>query len=308
MRAALAIVAALVGCGSNVAADEGGTTGDAESSSTSGDDTSASSVDPSDATTTTAPDPTTGGPVDTSTTAIDTGDAESTGPIGPECGTCNVWFQDCFKGQKCMPSSCEVAPIWIDLGCRDVVENPVGVGEPCNTVDSPYSGFDDCDQQALCWNVDAETLVGQCAQICEGSKGESTCDEVDETCFVGLDGIVPVCVPRCDPLASTCPDDQECVHNVDNDAEPGFACTIDELVAAHEYGDDCTDGLLCETGLVCRGAMHVPGCAGGRCCTILGDSTTPPACPDASQSCVPLYADGDAPAGLENLCFCGVPA
>jgi len=76
---------------------------------------------------------------------------------------------------------------------------------------------------------------------------------------------------------------------------------------AQAYGDDCSDSLGCGTGLVCVGSGEVPGCAGGRCCTTLGALAAPPICPDAMQTCVQLYADGDAPLGYEDLCACTIP-
>jgi hypothetical protein len=95
------------------------------------------------------------------------------------------------------------------------------------------------------------------------------------------------------------------VHNADNDTTQDFVCVPDELVAGHAYGDDCSESILCDDGLVCRAAAHVPGCEGGRCCTDIGLLSAPPICPDATQTCVPLY-DADAPPGYEDLCFCGV--
>jgi hypothetical protein len=311
MRAAVAFVVLVVACGPNVGVedeDDGGdTTGSAETSMTSTDATSPT-TDPTSATspTTVSTDPTTDTSVDTSTTEVDTGITFVTShDAGPGCGDCDVWAQNCPENTKCMPWDCNIEPMWIGHGCRDVFPDSAGVGDPCTVIDSPYSGFDDCVVGAMCWNAD-DALSGTCAALCGGSEDDPLCD-ADRTCFIGLDGILPVCVPRCDPLASACADDEECIHNVDNDPEPGFACVIDELVGAFTYGEDCTDGLLCDTGLVCRGAQHVPDCPGGRCCTTLGRLSDPPACPDASQTCLPLYPA--PPDGVdEDLCFCGVTA
>jgi hypothetical protein len=315
MRRAIAFVLLLVGCGPNVAVEDEDSGADATGSVDTSDSSSVTNVtnpttDPTSATspTTVSTDPTTDTSVDTSTTEVDTGNLFFTGPDGGGgCGSCNIWLQDCFLGTKCVPWNCDIDPMWLGVGCRDVVDDPVSTGDTCTAIDSPYSGLDDCDANAMCWNVDADTLVGVCAGLCDGSKGAATCDDPDRTCFVGLDGILPVCVLPCDPLASGCADDEECVHNVDNDAIPGFACVIDEVVGAFTYGEDCTDGLLCDTGLVCRGAQHVPDCPGGRCCTTLGRLSDPPACPDISQTCLPLYPA--PPDGVDaDLCYCGVAA
>jgi len=206
-----------------------------------------------------------------------------------------------------MPWDCNIEPIWIATGCRELAVDPVAVGQACTTSETPYSGIDDCDVTAMCWGVDPVMLEGECVAFCSGSADDPVCEDPATSCFIGFDGLVPVCVPRCQPLAPTCAPDHACVHNVENDAAPDFVCVPDPLVTGTAYGDDCSDGVLCDDGLVCRSATHVPGCEGGRCCTTLGLLSAPPACPDATQTCIPLY-DGEAPVGFEDLCFCGVEA
>ncbi len=172
-------------------------------------------------------------------------------------------------------------------------------------VDGAFSGSDNCDISAMCWNVDADTLEGECVGFCQGSEANPFCEDPATTCFIGYDGQVIVCLPQCNPLASVCDAAEECIF----DAKPSsrrFVCMPDSLVAPQAYGDDCSDALACATGLVCRTPEHVPGCVSTGCCTTLGLGSTPPVCPDASQTCLPLYADGAAPEGLEDLCFCGV--
>ena len=74
------------------------------------------------------------------------------------------------------------------------------------------------------------------------------------------------------------------------------------------YGAECGPYQdRCAPALACVVPDHVPSCEGSACCTLLGDLSSPPVCPDPTQSCITAYPDGDAPAGLENLCFCGVP-
>lgn len=319
--------ALLLACGPRVGIDDTGgdsTSSDASTSASAptGDPTSvtdtttATTVSTSattDPTTTTTPTTTT-----VTDTVADSSDSDPDGGItfitgadaGPGCGIfCDVFAQDCPLGWKCMPWSCDVDPMWFTHACRELDPDPVELGSACTTQDSPYSGLDDCDAVAMCWNVDAATLVGECVAFCDGFDGNAFCDEdPSRACFLGLGGIVPVCVPRCQPLATTCAADEECIHNIDNDAEPSFVCAPNETVGGPNYGDDCSDGGLCATGLACRGAAHVPGCATDRCCTTLGQLSAPPVCPDAAQTCLPLYADGNAPTGYEDLCFCGVEA
>ena len=320
MKHALVVMLAALACGPNVAVDDDDGA-DGTSTQTSATETTSTmpnptdSTDPTDTTvsTTATSSPTTATSTDTfeesSEGGFDTGITFITGAdAGHGCGQCDVWEQDCARGSKCMPWDCNIEPIWIALGCRELDPNPVAVGQPCSTLETPHSGLDNCDATAMCWDVDIATLEGECVAFCSGSEENASCPgDPSDSCFIGFNGLVPVCVPRCQPLAPSCADDEACVHNLDNDAAQDFVCVPDELVTGHAYGDDCSESILCDDGLVCRAATHVPDCAGGRCCTTLGRLSAPPACPDDTQTCVPLY-DGDAPAGYEDLCFCGVSA
>ena len=319
MRRAFALVIVVLACGPNVGVeDDGGDTTTSTSATTTGV-TTVDTTDPTDPTgatvATTSPSPTSA----TMTTSSDTSGDTTEGPLdtgmafltapdgGGYCGFCDVWAQDCGVGTKCTPWDCNIEPIWVALGCRELDADPVALGATCTTLETPYSGLDNCDVTAMCWNVDVVTLEGECVGFCSGSEANPSCSDPSDSCFIGLDGLVPVCLPACDPLAATCGPDEACVYNVENDVAQDFVCVPDELVGGHAYGDDCSDGVLCDDGLVCRAGEHVPGCIGGRCCTTLGTFSEPPACPDATQTCIPLY-DGEAPAGYEDLCFCGVEA
>jgi hypothetical protein len=315
---ACAIVA--LACGPSVGtADDGGAEG--ETSTTGGMTTgvSATTFDTSDPTSATVMTTSaTTSPTSATMTSSDTSEDTTDGPLdtgmafltapdgGGFCGSCDVWAQDCGEGTKCIPWDCNIEPIWVALGCRELDENPVAVGDACTMLETPYSGLDSCDVSAMCWDVDVVTLEGECVAFCSDSGGDP-CSDPSRSCFIGFDGLVPVCLPACDPLAADCEPDDACVYNVDNDVMQDFVCVPDQHVGGHAYGDDCSDGILCDDGLVCRAGEHVAGCPGGRCCTMLGTFAEPPACPDATQTCVPLY-DADAPPGYEDLCFCGVDA
>jgi hypothetical protein len=181
------------------------------------------------------------------------------------------------------------------------------IGDPCSIAESLYSGTDDCDISAMCWNADPDTLVGECVAFCSGSEANPVCEDAARSCFIGWEGEIILCLPRCNPLASICDVGEECIFDWQS-PDGVFVCMPEVHVAPQAYGDDCSDALACGTGLVCRAAADVPGCVGTHCCTTLADLAAPPPCPDVTQTCLPFYEDGTAPEGLENLCFCGVAA
>lgn len=307
----------LLACGPSVGVDDGdggSTSSDASTSTLTGDPTSATTATTTTATTASTTTPTTTdtfGDESTSDAPDDTADFVFPPDGGAHgCGDgaqCDVWAQDCPDGSKCMPWDCGgTYDVWAAAKCAELDPDPVAIGGTCTVVDGPFSGVDDCDIAAMCWNPAADTLLGECIAFCTGSEANPICEDPARTCFMGYSGVLNVCVPSCDPLASVCDADEECIF----DAESGggrFVCMPDLLVVPQAYGDDCSGALACGTGLLCRNPEHVPGCASSGCCTTLGQIDAPPICPDASQTCLPLY-DADAPEGLEDLCFCGVAA
>jgi hypothetical protein len=73
-------------------------------------------------------------------------------------------------------------------------------------------------------------------------------------------------------------------------------------------GDDCDVFWYCRAGLVCVPEALTAGCETGQCCTPLCDITGPPGqCPEPSEECVPWFEAGQAPDGLENVGYCGLP-
>ncbi len=124
----------------------------------------------------------------------------------------------------------------------------------------------------------------------EGSSGGST-DTGGETGVV--DG--------CDPLAQNCPDGQACYPFM---AE--FDCY--GISEAGAQGDGCGFVDVCDAGLFCAAAAIVDGCMDAvGCCSAFCDISDPmDACQDISPAmfCIPWYAEGDAPPGLELVGAC----
>ena len=243
------------------------------------------------------------------------GDGDSDGgsvfivePDGGGTGVeCDVWNQDCPDGQKCMPWANDGGNSWNATKCSPVDANPNQVGDDCTTEGGGVSGVDTCDQSMMCWNVDADSGLGYCVAFCEGSPDSPTCSNPDNLCSIYNDGVLPLCLPKCDPLLQDCPTDRDvCVNSADGIE---FVCVLDASGEAGVYGDPCEFVNVCDAGLFCAAPANVPGCASTGCCSPFCDMTDMGAtCPDGMQECVAWYAEGEAPPGREDVGFCGIPA
>ena len=215
---------------------------------------------------------------------------------------CDVWGQDCPEGQKCMPYANDGGTAWNALKCTPVVPNPDQPGEPCVVELDPYSGFDSCEEGAMCWDVDPETNEGVCLAMCTGSRVDPMCAP-GFYCPLLADGTIILCHPLCDPLAQDCPPDERCVP--DSGGHDGFWECVPASSGDGQYGDPCS--LHCAQGLACVGSKYVPGCQADSCCTPWCSTSTPDPCPGEGQACVPWYDEGDAPEGYEDLGLCRAP-
>ncbi len=269
---------------------------------------------PQDTGTSDQPDPTTPMPMDTGvmTTTMpmdDTGDA--TGSVfimnpdgGGAANECDVWAQDCPQGEKCMPWANDGGDSWNATRCSPIDASPGQPGDTCTVEGSGVSGIDDCDIAAMCWDVDGKTNMGICVGFCEGTEDAPFCSNPDEGCSISNDGVLILCLAKCDPLLQDCPEGSAC-YPEDN----GFFCSPDasgpDLGA---IGDPCEYINVCDPGGWCAAAEVVPDCAGAiGCCAAFCDVTDPAAeCP-AGTECTPWYEDGTAPPGGEDIGVCIVP-
>jgi hypothetical protein len=325
MRATFATALLLVGCGPSVGVDDddggGDTTGSVDTGATATNATSPTTVDSTNATTATTVDPTnattastSGGTFGDDTTDDDGSSSGFTYIQDPDGGgscsllsQCDVWAQDCTDGEKCMPWACGDHAGWNATRCSELDDAPAQPGEPCTVVEGPFSGFDDCDVSSMCWNPDPDTLVGECIAFCGGSEANPLCADPSTVCYQGFDGALIACLPACDPLIADCAGGDHCMFAGGQNGGV-FLCMPDFLIGAQTYGDDCEGLIGCGTGLLCRPAADVPGCATTHCCTTLGDWTQPVECPDATQECLPLFEQGQRPPSHEDVCYCGVEA
>ena len=293
------------------------------SSSTTSGSTSATTVGPTGggtltggATDTTASDPTAADPTD------DAGDTalNCAQNFVFECDVpkpeCDVWAQDCGPGEKCSAYAQPASERWKwSTRCVPVVPDPAPVGEPCEIEaemfahGEGYSGVDDCDASAICWDlVERHNNSGECLPRCTGSDDAPVCAQgnycapVDTASEDGDGSVLNLCVELCDPLLGDCPADQLCKGHV-----PGFTCLPDTSRDSLPVHAACDSHDACAPGLFCADVALSSGCdpEGEQCCLAFCDTTIDPnpAC-GVGESCTTLWVQLPPPAGLEHLGFC----
>ncbi len=219
----IAVGAVLSACGP--AESDTGDTADASSSSStaaSADTTSSGTTDPLPGTTTTDPTATTSGGTsigDTTTggdsTTLDDDTFDSCGgfyggcpDLGGDAYECDVFMQDCVKGEKCVPWANDGGDIWNASHCTPVDKAPALPGEACAVEGSAASGVDTCVLGAMCFYVDPKSEQGVCVEMCSNSEDAPVC--LEGTCVVQFDGALPLCLQTCDPEAASCVDGEAC--------------------------------------------------------------------------------------------------
>lgn len=253
--------------------------------------TSVAGSSSSTSTSTTGPDATTLG-----STATTVGSESSTGdacadaePVeNPETFNCVTsdpsTCPDCHKCARLVDETNS----FVGTVCVPVDADPQGLGEPCSLGDQP--GYDDCDDDLLCWNPNDEGRNGTCVPHC--MDGKSCQDGYD--CLSSAKGPI-ACLPTCDPLSPQCADGEDCLP-VGNDA---YVCY--PAIRLPGAGEACTS--ICAEGLTCIGAQLLPECDGEACCTSLcepgGDQ-----CDAEGETCLPDCLISFIPS--EELSACGV--
>ena len=311
--------------------DEGTTT--AVSTTDTGDTDDASTDSGTTDTGSTDSGSTDSGSTDTASTdsgSTDTGGTDTGEPIvcmGPppdmECdtpspymgaGTCDPYAQDCPVGDKCMPWANDGGSSWNSTTCSPIAVDPGQIGDVCTVEGSGVSGVDDCDLGLMCWNVDPETNMGECIELCGCGPDEPTCGGGGTTCVIVNSGVLPLCLGVCDPLGDDCLDGEVCVGVPDEALSlPAdyFFCAPDASGDMAQPGDPCEFLNVCPVGTMCLDASLLPGgtCFGAGCCTEICDEGNGGAeCSIAGTDCVSLYEEGGAPeACLEDVGFCGAP-
>jgi len=279
---------------------------------TTSDDTTATT--PPATTTTTTSDPTATPTSSTTTdTPVTTTDPSTAGTTDAHdfilkldgnvvVDDCDVWTQDCPKGQKCAPWAEGGGGAWNATKCVDITGDGAP-GEPCMTTGGGVSGMDDCALGSMCWNVD-ETNHGVCFAQCSRGAADPICPP-KSICYISGEGILNLCIPDCDPLLQDCFGDDLCIPNGD-----GFLCVLDQSGDAGQTNDPCEFANECDKGLLCRDTAAAssacdplaPGCCQPFC-------KFPGApCPNPDQQCLQWFDPMmPIPPGYEDIGVCAIP-
>jgi hypothetical protein len=296
----IAVVLGAIACGPTVVVEQdmnaGTTTG--PEVTTSG----ASSTAMGDASTSTTTDWDDGSSDTSADGSTSTGDADPWPPGfigdpdgGPGSIECDIWAQNCPPGEKCMPWADDGGVSWNATRCSPLAPDPAQTGESCTVEGSGVSGIDTCDAASMCWNVDPETNEGTCIAFCVGTENNPICTEPGHVCSVHNDGVLILCVPKCDPIAQDCPDGDAC-YPVDQ----AFVCMPDCCGEMGAYGDPCEFANAPPSA--------VPDCSSDvGCCTTFCHLNEENWCPGAGQECLPWFEPGQAPFGYEHVGLCAVP-
>lgn len=220
----------------------------------------------------------------------------------PDCPECDIWGQDCPRGEKCMPWASDGDNAWDAVKCTLLDPDPVPVGGVCTAPQGGSAGVDDCEAGAMCWGVDPDTQEGICVDFCEGSPEEPACSDPETQCSISNNGALILCLPGCDPLAPVCASDEVCVYS-----DGGFICVIDASGSDGQAGDPCAYVNACDPGHACVVADYFDACMAEACCASFCDLEGGDACPVMGQECIPWFKQGTAPPGHEDVGFCGVP-
>lgn len=307
----------LAGCnkdpGTETMANPGVTTSGDESSTGNGGQSETGGGGTTTEVTTTGVQPTTSGGTTSGVAetggSSDTGSgfippAETEGPGGTEC---SVWDQDCPEDQKCMPYADNGSNAWNATKCVPVDRAKGQPGDTCTVEGSAVSGFDSCDKGVLCWDVKPDTMMGTCVAQCMGPEASPSC-ESDSSCFISNDGVLTLCLPKCDPLTQDCANDNLCIPNPQKPEE--FTCVLDASGEEGQTFDPCEYVNSCDKGFYCAATSAGMECdpnSTGCCLPFCDLSEMDAMCPGVGQECVPWYTAGEEPPGLENVGLCSLP-
>ena len=219
---------------------------------------------------------------------------------------CDVWAQDCPKGEKCAAWASDGGSSWNANRCVPVADDPVAVGETCIVEGTGTSGVDNCDATSMCWDADAETNEGTCVELCTGSEAAPMCGPEGTACSIANEGVLILCLPICNPLADECAEGQGC-YPVGEFFQCAPDASGDDSGAA---GDPCEFLNACDDGTGCVSPDLVPECPPGSpaCCSSFCEIGDDSAC-QAGQECLPWYDVGQEPdMCLEGIGICSTPA
>jgi len=264
-------------------------------------------------TTTTSPLPTTTSPESTTATSDATSTtaatADTTGqdfvikPDGmPEPFQCDVYAQNCPRGQKCAAWAEGGGSAWNATKCVDITGDGAP-GDPCTAEGGGISGIDDCALGSMCWNVD-ENNQGTCIMLCTGTPAEPMCPLMFQ-CYISADGVLNLCIFTCDPLLQDCPGTDLCIFNVSD-----FRCVSDDSGDGGQTNDPCEFVNSCDKGLVCLNTTTASSACDQDttgCCQPFCKYPNAP-CPNPDQQCVQWFDPMmPIPPEYNDLGICAIP-
>ncbi len=237
------------------------------------------------------------------TTANETTANDTTAPLA-----CDTLLQDCPAGFKCTGIKPTLEGPYTGTAC--VQGNADGGSSPGSICINAADGSDTCGPDSMC--VQFGSGEGACLGFCTGSIDSPACADPLQVCArTDTQWPLYLCVPPCDPLDYDCPDvGVGSLAMVCAPATVGFGCMLRGHLGGLPFGAACINHRDCSAAAFCAPPGHVPGCAGpDGCCDVYCDTSDPAPCPLAAdgQTCVPFYAPGEAPAGLESVGVCAVP-
>ncbi len=223
----------------------------------------------------------------------------------PPGGDCDIFKQDCSAGQKCMPYADDGGSSWNALMCSEIDASPDKIGATCSVYGSAISGQDSCAAGSMCFDLPPGELDGgTCIAFCKGTPQNPTCADPKTTCTISNEGVLALCLPKCDPLASTCKAGQVCVPNNEGG---DFVCFLDASGGANQ-GDPCSYSNACSPGFICINGPYVQNCNSAACCTAFCDTDLANNClGKPTVECIPWFEEGTAAPGYEDVGLCGIP-
>lgn len=107
---------------------------------------------------------------------------------GIVCGggllTCNLFDQDCPRGEKCTSWDSNADGEYNATRCSPLSETPVAVDGVCTFEGSRFSGIDDCESGAKCFPINPDDATGICRAACEGNPYAASCADPSMTCVL----------------------------------------------------------------------------------------------------------------------------
>jgi hypothetical protein len=166
---------------------------------------------------------------------------------------------------------------------------------------------DACGPGQICWATDADGSGGVCVEFCNQALA---CAAEQMRCSVANDGLLPLCLPACNPLDPDCAAGWGCYP----DRSDRWVCDRDRSGELGAHGDPCTCINCCDPGLICWPGPLVDsdGCGGvdgaPNCCTLVceldGGQPVEGVCPSEAERCERFYPAGVVILGLEDVGVC----